>query len=465
MLGLVSIVIGSLIVVDPPSLQLIEKARSQKFEVTVGLDDSGGAASEVSLWYTTDDARSWLLFETRTMGNGDADSVAGATEAAEKEPHAHMAESRSHSHVSFAFRADVQGLYGFYVVAVNPGGMSGEAPDSETVPHLWTYVDYAPPVLQLHGVTPGDLSREPREVDVVWSAVDYGLKARPITVSYRKKGGNGWHTIASSLSNSGRYVWRVEDGLDGEVMLRVTVQDRAGHVVEARSGWVDVSRVAPAPRRLDGRQDAADMLEGMRGRVGGARALLSGHPAGVAGFVDGRDATLRDERAWALYRKGLSHAARGENRLASSRLRDALSIDPTMSEALVALGGVLYALDDAEGSVESYQLALQYSPDSRDAMEGLASTYIGRREFDKAVRELSRIVRTNPNDAKAWLNLGDVAIYQGDEILARQHYEKSLTSRDAPASIVEQSRVRLADLKRLAREFRQTEDTWPNRPR
>jgi superkiller protein 3 len=164
------------------------------------------------------------------------------------------------------------------------------------------------------------------------------------------------------------------------------------------------------------------------------------------------------ERAGTLYRKGVLHAMRGEYRLASSRLQDALALDSDLTEALVELGKVLYAQKRIPEAIEAYRLALRQDPKLRSAHEGLALVYIGQRRFSDAVRQLGHIVRSNPRDVEAWLNLGDVAIYQGDEILAREHYRKAATLDPTATEVIAKARLRLAELERLAAEFAQVDN-------
>ena len=58
---------------------------------------------------------------------------------------------------------------------------------------------------------------------------------------------------------------------------------------------------------------------------------------------------------------------------------------------------------------------------------------------------------------ETWLNLGDVAIYQGDELLAREHYTRAATLDPTATEVVEKARLRLAELERLASEFTQVD--------
>lgn len=139
--------------------------------------------------------------------------------------------------------------------------------------------------------------------------------------------------------------------------------------------------------------------------------------------------------------------------MAASRLRDALALNPGLTGALVELANALYAQGEMGEAVDAYQLALAQKPGLRGGLQGLARVRIHQRRFPEAVQVLSRMVRADGNDVEAWLNLGDVAVYQGDEALALEHYTRAATLDPARVDIVAKARLRLADLKRLAAGF------------
>ena len=81
----------------------------------------------------------------------------------------------------------------------------------------------------------------------------------------------------------------------------------------------------------------------------------------------------------------------------------------------------------AVAHVESQQIAFLGSESDRIS----AATQIAR-----AVRAGSKTrVTTNPKDAEVWLQLGDVAVHQGDEVRAREYYTRA-SQIDPQASIV-----------------------------
>ena len=57
--------------------------------------------------------------------------------------------------------------------------------------------------------------------------------------------------------------------------------------------------------------------------------------------------------------------------------------------------------------------------------------------------QLRTILRYNPKDAEIWLYLGDIAIYQGDELLARECYTRAATVQPEAAETVTEARSRV----------------------
>jgi tetratricopeptide (TPR) repeat protein len=137
---------------------------------------------------------------------------------------------------------------------------------------------------------------------------------------------------------------------------------------------------------------------------------------------------------------------RGEHRLAISRLRDALALDPTLSNALVELGAALYAVGDVQESTQAYELALALDPRSRASLEGLARGSVAANRYDQAAESLHKLLRLYPRDVAAWLYLGDVEMRRGDELAARDYYTKASTIDPNAEDVISRARQRLANM-------------------
>jgi len=386
---------GPLAVAEPP----LTRVRSKVFDLEYRVNEASFPLETVRLWYTTDRGENWRFYG----------------EDEDRQP-------------PFRFHAPSEGLFGFFFVVANRAGSSAVEPQSGDLPQLWLYVDHTPPVVQVHRPWLDPRASEEPLVAIRWTAIDEHLPPRPIDLDYRAAPDGPWQPIARRVANTGRYDWHVPQGLVGRVVIRATVVDRGGHRVEA------ATTLELQPPGLQTPREGVSEPSGAQGDPSAAD--------GEAGPLD--EATRRRSRR--LYQQGIWHRDRGEDRLAIARLRDALRLDPTMSVALVDLAGLLYAGGDYAAAIKAYQLALQQTPYSRSASEGLSRVYIARREYEEAARLLQGVLERSPDDVQAWLALGDVNVYRGDELAARDCYEKAATLQPAALDVVARAQLRLADI-------------------
>lgn len=391
---------------NPPSDQFIAKPGTRQFDVQYDVNPDALPLSRVELWYTFDQGASWHSFGV------DEDLTS-----------------------PIRFVAPREGLCGLYFVIANDAGPSGPPPQPDTNPHQWVYVDFTPPVCQLHEPVIEWPGGPKPKVQVRWSVVDEHLIPRPVTLAYRAGVEGDWHEIQSRLPNTGRYDWTPPDDAGEEVVLRLTAFDRGGHQVECVGGAISLRQPAPV----------MPMAAPIEPQVPIETIKAVPLPRDV-------------ERAKDIYARAKRHLARGEVELAADRLRDAVGIDPTMFDALVELGNTLYALDELDESAGAYEQALVHQPGSRDAMIGLARTFVRQKRLGQAQETLHRVVDANPKDAESWLHLGDIAVYRGDEVTARQCYVKAVKLSATDAALGKRARQRLDALPSLTRQYRQGED-------
>ncbi len=95
-------------------------------------------------------------------------------------------------------------------------------------------VDLTKPVVKLLDVEIGR-SPETGNLTITWTATDKHLGRQPITLSYAEKPEGPWTPIVSNLENTGRYVWRMPDGVPFQFLVRVEATDRAGNVGSAET--------------------------------------------------------------------------------------------------------------------------------------------------------------------------------------------------------------------------------------
>jgi len=391
-----ALVLAALGTAGPPDAANVARVRSRTFDVNYAINDDARPLTQVELWYTRDAGQTW-----------------------------HNAGYDRDTESPIAFTATEEGLYGFFVVAANSAGASSPAPQSGTTPQQWAFVDYTPPVVQLHPVRPGS-SGPVRTLLIKWTAIDAHLAPRPVTLSYRTLDDGSWETMGLALANTGRF-----ESLTGRIMIRITVRDAAGNQSVAALGATDLDGLfRPPPVEPDSTSSPVPTEE--------ARAEPS-EPDRA--------------RAQRLFEQAMAHAARKQHQLAISRLKDTLMLDPTRSDALVELGRALYAVGDTKESVRAYELALSQDSSSRAARAGMALTFYGLGQYGQAVEHLQAILKQNPQDVEAWLYLGDVEFRRGDELTALEHYEKAATLDPQARDVIQQARARLDNLDALRKKM------------
>jgi TPR repeat protein len=112
-----------------------------------------------------------------------------------------------------------------------------------------------------------------------------------------------------------------------------------------------------------------------------------------------------DPAAVALAR-GQVLISRGEMARAAIALREALALQPDLTEARTALALALYAVGDVEGAVEELRAALARDPDAVGARGLLAAARLSRQEWTAARKELEDIARRHPERADSLYSLG-----------------------------------------------------------
>jgi len=87
-------------------------------------------------------------------------------------------------------------------------------------------------------------------------------------------------------------------------------------------------------------------------------------------------------------------------------LQNALSIDPGQLPANLILGMDYVKLGEPEKALMPLQRVLQQDGKNRDALLGLASAFLGLRQYDKAGEVYTRELKIYPTDAEGWYDAG-----------------------------------------------------------
>lgn len=407
---LLSLGLASLVGAEPIAVQ------SREIQVAYDVNRDAEPLSSVVLWYTVDGGSSWSKY-------GD--------------------DSDRRSPVLFEAPGD--GEYGFFVVLENETGPSSRPPTPGTAPQLSVFVDSAGPVVQLHALRESTLFGKP-VVQIRWTAVDSFLTARPIEVEYRTPRDAAWRSVTDGpIPNTGRFDWTVPDALTGTVAVRILARDRGGHLSESAALTIELtgnsSRATQSVEPRGGKNvDAGDTLSRSNRGPSHAPAALSGSPRAR-------------KRAAELIAEGRSLYQNGDARSAIARLRNAVRLDPDRTDAFVEMAGMFYGLGEWERALSAYEIVLEHQPAEREALLGAALAHTKRKDYSAAGEKLRTILRYDPRDAEVWMNLGDVAIYSGDEVLARDCYMRASQLPSASGSVVEEADKRLQLMDDVSRRY------------
>ena len=120
-----------------------------------------------------------------------------------------------------------------------------------------------------------------------------------------------------------------------------------------------------------------------------------------------------------LYSNLINIAKNAEN-WSLDAYRIAISLDPTNPNLRIALGGVLYKIEDYEGASRAFVDAINLKPDFPNAYYNLASVYKQTKAYDKAVSAMREVVRlldsASTDYTKANQELEELRKLAGDQI-------------------------------------------------
>jgi len=125
------------------------------------------------------------------------------------------------------------------------------------------------------------------------------------------------------------------------------------------------------------------------------------------------------------YWLGVAH---GETGRMDEALRDfdrAIALRPDLVPALVRSAGLLELREDHEAAVERYRQAASLAPDNRTIGSRLGLSLIRAGRSVEAIEVFRDVTRRWPDDAGAWLALGQACELAGDPAQARAAYAES----------------------------------------
>lgn len=389
---------------------------TRRFDIEYAVNDAALPLSAAELFITTDLGATWTLFG----------------EDEDRQP-------------PMSFFAPDDGLYGFYFVLKNAAGASSEPPTRGSESQTTVLVDQTPPLVQLHSLRLSD-SGDQYFVQIRWTAVDTQFGPRPIEIAHQQIHGAEWASITPQpLANTGRFDWRVPADVSGSIAIRVTASDKGGHAVSTEAQTIEFPSIHPAstlPTKGAPNPANSEIVGAMPTRGPVDPVSMRENHLGADGAVGSGSKKAR-ERAQRLLTEAVVLGQRGELRDAIARTREAVKLDPESTDAFTEMGDLLLRFGDLDRSLSAYEIAIRQKPAARGALVGAARVHTQRKDYAAAAERLRAVLRYNPADAEVWMNLGDVAIYRGDEVAAREHYLRATKIDPAATKVIEDAKKRL----------------------
>lgn len=368
------------------------RVRARHVNIHFQLEGAGGDTI-VELWYSRDRGATWEQY-TQSVGRvGDS---------------------------AIRFVAPAEGLYGLILVARDGDALSRPLPQPNDQPERWVFIDYTPPLAQWTDISPlppADAGSVMPAVQMRWSAYDNNFPSRPISLHYHSSVDQNWKPIESSLTNVGQYDWVLPENLCGQITFKLTVRDLGGHVVERLYGPVPLEKLWHSSL---GKPPCADKMR--------QQPPLATQPAPSQEDEKKPVKILAAEerkQADELVQRGLNHLKRGEYSLAAERLLEATEINPDLLTAWHQLGRIYYKQLDLPKAIEMYEQVLKIDGRNRSAMLDAALAYSTARQYPQSQKLLRQMLEIDPNDAEAWLDMGDVLFRMGNLQSAREHWTKA----------------------------------------
>lgn len=116
-----------------------------------------------------------------------------------------------------------------------------------------------------------------------------------------------------------------------------------------------------------------------------------------------------------------------KNQEALRFLQRAVDLSPGDASTITNLGSVLFSLDRTAEAETTFARALSITPDLRAAHRNLSKLYVSTGRFDAAARALRTVLRTNPDDADTWSELGIVENFMGLCLAAEDSHRQALS--------------------------------------
>ena len=119
-------------------------------------------------------------------------------------------------------------------------------------------------------------------------------------------------------------------------------------------------------------------------------------------------------RSLALTNLGYLYERRHQYQEAEGFLEQAVTIDPSKSQAWSILGASRRQLGKSAAAAEAFEKAYELAPDDGQVMSNLALAYVDAQNWAPAVELLEKATAADPASANHWLNLGRARLGVGN---------------------------------------------------
>lgn len=338
-------------------------------------------------------------------------------------------------------RVESDGVYQFYVVATNAAGSSAADPAIGSAPHAIIEVDATPPTFQLlsasWAVAGGPLTLRAVLID------EHALPE--LRIFYREESRGAWRDGGTGRLSEGKLEWRPRATISSSrIDLRAVAADRAGNCVFDELTGIAVPTTPPqAPA---GREPAAPDAIELAARVSRLERMAAAQTSANEGLAAPETTPASVSQALARHRAlAAQFAEQGRFDLALARLDDALATQPEDADLLVAAGDACLQLGKLDSAEARFTAALRANPLSLDGRRGAARLAAARGRLADARRHLLQLLELAPQDAAAWLKLGDAEFQLGRSAAAAEDWRQAMAlSRDE--ALREQARRRIREL-------------------
>lgn len=130
--------------------------------------------------------------------------------------------------------------------------------------------------------------------------------------------------------------------------------------------------------------------------------------------------------------------------MAMVRFREALKLDPGLIGARNDLAGLLFLRGQHDAAAQEFKRVLTVDPKHVPALKSLALVQATSRNYQSALESLNKLLLIDETDAEGWLYLGDVTMFRGDRLAAREFWAKSRDLKSASDETRERANRRLA---------------------